>query len=81
MTMANSALLGADEARRIAAELASAKAWPFVEPVRMRRHRSVPFVGGWHWTVVSNADNRGRNVRVEIDAQTGAIVASAFNPR
>lgn len=74
-------ILSADDARRIAAERAAAEGWPFDEPVDVRRRRSLPLVGGWRWHVLSNANARGRNVRIEIDARTGAVLACAFAPR
>ena len=73
--------LGAAEARRVAASLAAGKGWPFVEPVDVRRRRSVPLLGTWRWVVTSNAEARGRKVRVEVDARSGAVLASAFNLR
>jgi sarcosine oxidase gamma subunit len=79
--MAMATLLSADDARRIAADHAAAKGWPFSEPVHVRRRRSVPWFGPWRWVVLSNADSRGGNVWVEIDARTGAVLASGFNPR
>ncbi len=75
------AIANADDARRIASELAASKGWPFTEPVHARRQRTAPFFGAWRWTVVSNADSRGANVRVEIDERRGLVVSSAFNPR
>ena len=81
MTMAQATLLSANDARRIAADHAAAKGWPFSEPVDVRRRRSVPLFGAWRWLVWSNADSRGSNVRVEIDARTGEVLASGFNPR
>jgi hypothetical protein len=81
MNMAVTTLLSADDARRIAAEHAAAKGWPFSEPVHVRRRRSVPLFGAWRWIVLSNAGSRGSNVRVEMDARTGAVIASGFNPR
>ena len=81
MTMATPTCLGSDDARRIAAELAASKGWPFLEPVQVRRRRSMPFVGTWRWVVTSNAGERGQNVRVELDGRSGAVLASGFGPR
>jgi len=68
------------DARRIAEELAEAKGWPFRDPVRIRR-KAPWFLGAPRWTVLSNADSKGGNIRVEIDEATGAILASGYNPR
>ena len=81
MSMTKATLLAADEARHLAADHAAAKGWPFSDPVEVRRRRGLLSWGAGCWIVTSNADARGSNVRVEIDARSGVVVASAFNPR
>ena len=59
---------------------ATARGWPFLLPAFVRLHKPWLF-GRPHWDVWTNAECRGQNVRVVIDAETGAIVSSGFAPR
>ena len=73
-------MLTSEDARRIASELAAREGWPFREPLQVTCRRAM-LLGPQRWTVLSNAQGRGSNVRVVIDARTGAIVSQAWNPR
>jgi hypothetical protein len=68
------------EAVAIAREHAHRQGWPFLEPVAVNRHRAW-WLGPLRWTVVSNHECRGRNVRVEIDDASSSIVAAGYLPR
>jgi len=70
----------APELIRISRELAAARGWTWLEPVRVRRFRE-GFFGPRRWEVVSNAGARGCNVRVVFDDESGALVRSSFLPR
>lgn len=58
-------------ARRIAAE----RGWPWKEPVRIRRTRS------GYWTVWTNCECRGCNIRIILDDSTGETKLAVFLPR
>jgi hypothetical protein len=72
--------LSDDELIRLARELAAARSWTWLEPVRVRRFRE-GFFGPRRWEVLSNVGSRGCNVRVVFDAESGAVVGSSFLPR
>jgi hypothetical protein len=68
-----------DEAIAIAARVAAENGWPWDAPVT-----AIP--PGWlfrrgKWEVVSNADCRGRNVRVLISDRGASILRAAFCSR
>ena len=73
-------MISSADARLVAAALAEARGWPFDEPVQVRRR--TPWIFGKPcWAVLTNADQLGSNVRVEIDAASGVVLSCAFNPR
>ena len=69
-----------DELIRTARELATARSWTWLEPVRVRRFRE-GFLGPRRWEVLSNAGSRGGNVRIVFDDTSGDVVGSFFLPR
>ena len=54
--------------------------WPWIPPVRASVHRRW-FVGRRYWVVWTNDGMRGRNVRVEIDDDTGRVLLKGYLPR
>ncbi|HEX7688344.1 MAG TPA: PepSY domain-containing protein [Burkholderiaceae bacterium] len=69
-----------EDARRIAGDLARQRGWPFLEPVDVHLRRPWLF-GTARWRVFSNAECRGQNVAVEIDAETGDILSCGYGMR
>lgn len=67
-------------ALEIAREVAESSGWRWEQPIRIQRVRH-DWKRGKPWWVWSNANNRGRNVSVLIDAQSGAVLNSGFAPR
>ena len=68
------------EAIGIAREIAEREKWTWREPVRAVRARRWLF-GRAVWKVISNADSRGCNVRVELDDITRETYRAGFSPR
>jgi hypothetical protein len=68
------------EALDHARELAATRGWTWREPVVARWGRRW-LLGRGCWTVLSNAESRGCNVRVVIDDATGDLIEAGFNPR
>jgi len=67
------------EAVSVAKAEADKRDWPWHDPVRATRRRSL--FRGRKWEVVSNADKIGCNVRVLIDDGDGSVIKAAFCPR
>jgi len=67
------------EAIAIAKATAERNQWTWREPVEANRRLTWLLCKRWH--VVSNADNRGCNVRIDIDDLTGDVLQAAFCPR
>lgn len=63
-----------------AAELSVMRGWTWHDPIKVSWGRRC-FFGRVRWTVISNSESRGCNVRVVIDDTTGQIVEAGFNPR
>jgi hypothetical protein len=70
----------ADEAVARAREFARQRDWTFLDPVQVRAFRPW-WLGAMRWRVVSNHENKGCNVRIEIDDQRAEIVKGQFIPR
>ncbi len=70
----------AQEVLRLAEAHAKEQGWPFVPPVSVRLHKPW-FFGRPHWDVWTNAEWRGQNARITLDAETGAVISSGFAPR
>jgi hypothetical protein len=68
-----------NEAISVAEAEAAKNDWPWHEPIRASRRRSL--FQGAKWEVVSNADRIGCNVRVLIDDGDGSVITAAFCPR
>ena len=67
------------EALKEAEKVAATHGWTWVEPITVTRKKR------WFresiWIVQSNAHHRGCNVRVELNAATGQVLAACFLPR
>jgi hypothetical protein len=74
-------MISEEDAIEIARGVAVEKGWRWREPVRARRTRSWIFIGRAEWEVRTNADMRGTNVRVVVDAQDGTVLQAAYLPR
>ncbi len=69
-----------EEAISSARDIAAKNEWPWEQPVSARLV-GFRLLGGNRWDVVSNAERRGRNVRIVLDDRTGAVVRASFLPR
>jgi hypothetical protein len=67
------------EALEAAKRVATENDWPWLEPVVVTKKRRWFRVRSW--MVHSNADERGCNVRVEVDDAAGRVVRAVFCPR
>lgn len=74
-------MISEHEAIEIARRVAAEKGWRWEEPVVARRTRTLFIVGPAEWEVTTNADKRGTNVRVVLNAEDGAVLRAAFLPR
>jgi hypothetical protein len=63
-----------EQAIQIAKEVASQEKWPWLEPIGVKS-------GLTQWRLVTNTKNRGRNIRVYINKQTGVVAYKGFAPR
>ena len=64
-------------ARRLAEE----RGWRWEEPVHVSRRRSLVLFGRVSYEIRTNADRRGCNVRVVLDADDGTVVEAHWLPR
>lgn len=62
------------DAAAIAKAVCAENGWPFLEPVAVQP-------GLFSWTIVTNAQQIGCNVRVRVHKRSGKITMKAFNPR
>jgi hypothetical protein len=74
-------MISEEEAIEIARRVAAEKGWRWKEPVKAHRTRAFIFIGRAEWEVLTNADMRGTNVRVVVDAQDGTVLRAAYLPR
>ena len=74
-------MISEQEAIEIARRVAAEKGWRWREPVKARRTRTWIFIGRAEWEVRTNAEMRGTNVLVVVDAQDGTVVRAAYLPR
>ena len=74
-------MISEEEAIEIARRVAVEKGWRWQEPVKAHRTRAFIFFGRSEWEVLTNADMRGTNVRVVVDAQDGTVLRAAYLPR
>jgi hypothetical protein len=58
---------------------AEARGWPWLDPVEIGLTRASP--GARQWTLRSNANARGRNVRVVVAEPDFRVVEAGFLPR
>ena len=70
-----------EEALDRARALADERGWPWREPVEVSRTRSLIVFGRERWLVTTHVGFRGGNVRIEIDAGSGAVVSAGYLPR
>jgi hypothetical protein len=70
-----------EEAIERARALAEERGWTWREPVRVTERRDFVLLGRRRLCVRSNADSRGTNVLVELDAETGEVLHAAWLPR
>lgn len=66
-----------EEVLQLARETVLAEKWQWCEPIRVRKKFRFIFFGGVIWVVAT--DNRfGGNVHIQIDDQTGRVIAKGF---
>lgn len=73
--------IGREDAIARARAVALERGWPWREPVRVHREFAFVLFGRMRWVVETNAEHRGANVRVVVDAEDGEIVLAAYLPR
>jgi hypothetical protein len=66
-----------ERARRCAEE----RGWVWLEPVIVNRSRAFVLVGRVRYEVRTNAEMRGSNARVVVDAEDGSIAEAHWLPR
>jgi hypothetical protein len=64
-----------------ARDSATERGWEWREPVHVSRQRAYVFFGRLSYEVRSNADSRGCNVRVVVDAEDGSVKEAFWLPR
>jgi hypothetical protein len=69
--------VAAEEARRCAEE----GGWVWREPVIVKRSRAFVLVGRVCYEVRTNAEMRGSNARIVVDAEDGSIAEAHWLPR
>jgi hypothetical protein len=70
-----------DEAIAKARQIAREREWPWEEPIVVRVERRFVVFGRKQISVMSNANARGGNVFVTLEADTGDVVHAAYGPR
>lgn len=75
-----------DEAIALAKDVARHQRWVWTGEIRATLRNPIPIIGpllGKHpvWQVVSNADDVGYNVIVNIDAETRDVLSKRFGSR
>jgi hypothetical protein len=63
----------------VARELASERSWPWIEPVEISLSSSG--TAGRIWTIVTNSQARGMNIRIVIREADESIVHAGYLPR
>lgn len=66
-----------ERARRCAED----RGWLWREPVRVTRSRAFVVLGRVRYEVWTNAEMRGSNARIVVDAEDGSIVEAYWLPR
>lgn len=74
-------MLEETEAIAIARRTADARAWPWRGRIVVNRRRRWLFFGRLSFEVFTNADYRGGNVIVEVDAETGEVLRAGYGRR
>ena len=69
-----------EQAIMIAKDTAKKAGWIWKEPITVVKKRKW-LLGRPYWSVVSNSEKKGMNVRVTIDDLTGQILQSNFSRR
>ena len=69
------------EAIAVAKQIAEHEGWPWDEPVSAVLERRFILLGPKEWTVTTNATLRGCNLRIVLDARTGAVLIKHRLPR
>lgn len=69
------------DAIQIAKAVAETEKWPWRQPVSATRYRTFFIFGRAIWYVMSNADQQGGNVNVQIDDTTGEILQQGYAGR
>ncbi|WP_144979693.1 hypothetical protein [Gimesia aquarii] len=67
------------DAIEIASEYAQEQGWTWREPVSCKRH--VPWFRTTYYSVYTNSNRRGCNIRISIDEASGTIKSACFLPR
>jgi hypothetical protein len=68
-----------DEALAIAKDTARQNGWPWQLPIYVKRRRRI--FRSAVWSVVTNVDKRGCNVRANVDDRDGRVLQANFCPR
>lgn len=70
-----------EEALQRARRCAEERGWVWQEPVRVTRSRAFILVGRLRYDVWTNAEMRGCNARIVVDADDGSITEAHWLPR
>ncbi len=70
-----------DEVIQRAQAVTQAEGWPWREPVHVERVQQGLIFGRIDWHVMTNANDRGGNVNIWIDNQSGKVTKKGFARR
>lgn len=73
--------ISVDDAIARARRCAEERGWVWCEPVRVTRSRAFVLLGRVRYQVWTNAEMRGTNARIVVDAEDGSIVEAHWLPR
>jgi hypothetical protein len=73
--------ISSEEAIERARRCAEERGWVWREPVIVKRLRAFVLVGRVRYEVRTNAEMRGNNARIVVDAEDGSIAEAHWLPR
>jgi hypothetical protein len=73
--------ISVEEAIERARRCAQERGWVWCEPVRVTQSRAFVLGGRLRYEVRTNAEMRGTNARIVVDAEDGSIIEAHWLPR
>ncbi|MCP4612727.1 MAG: hypothetical protein GY845_28870 [Planctomycetes bacterium] len=70
-----------DEALQKAQRIIEAEGWPWQQPVRIFKERPFIIFGRAQWVMITNANCKGGNAFVRLDAKTGNLLSKEYSLR